>query len=76
MVMKAEKGCLSLIPGVGELRHFTFSQFNNRRVEIIVLTADEPVAVRRRPHPHIAGRVQINGDILGSVPEIDWDLPR
>jgi hypothetical protein len=50
--------------------------FNNRRVEIIVLTADEPVAVRRRPHPHIAGRVQINGDILGSVPESDWDLPR
>ncbi len=50
--------------------------FNNRRVEIIVLTADEPVAVRRCPHPHIAGRVQINGDILGSVPESDWDLPR
>ena len=50
--------------------------FNNRRVEIIVLTADEPVAVRRRPHPHIAGRVQINGDILGSLPESDWDLPR
>jgi len=49
--------------------------FNNRRVEINVLAADEPVAVGRRPHPHIAGRVQINGDILGSVPESDWDLP-
>jgi len=49
--------------------------FNNRRVEIIVLAADEPVAVGRSPHPHIAGRVQINGDIRGSVPESDWDLP-
>ncbi|MEF8767046.1 hypothetical protein [Candidatus Accumulibacter contiguus] len=49
---------------------------NNRRVEIIVLAADEPVTVGRRLHPHIAGRVQINGDILGSLPESDWDLPR
>ena len=49
--------------------------FNNRRVEIIVLAADEAVAVGRSPHQHIAGRVQIHGDILGSVPESDWELP-
>ncbi len=50
--------------------------FNNRRVEIIVLTVDEPLPVRRRPHPDIAGYIKINGDVLGSVPEADWDLPR
>lgn len=50
--------------------------FNNRRVEIIILTVDEPSPVRRRPHPDIAGQVKIHGDILGSVPETDWDLPR
>ena len=50
--------------------------FNNRRVEIIVLTVDEPAPVHRRPHPDIAGQVKIHGDILGSVPETDWDLPQ
>jgi len=50
--------------------------FNNRRVEIIVLTVDEPPPVRRRPHPDIAGQVKIHGDILHSVPEAEWDLPR
>ena len=50
--------------------------FNNRRVEIIVLTVDEPLSIHRRPHPDIAGQVKIHGDILSSVPETDWDLPR
>lgn len=52
--------------------------FNHRRVEVIVLTLDEdePGLVQRHPHPDIAGRMQIRGDILGSAPEQDWDLPR
>lgn len=50
--------------------------FNNRRVEIIVLTVDEPSPVHRRPHPDIAGQIKIHGDILNSVPETDWNLPR
>lgn len=45
--------------------------FNNRRVEIIVLTVDEPPVVCRRPHPDIAGQIRIHGDILGSVPEAE-----
>jgi hypothetical protein len=49
--------------------------FNNRRVEIIVLTVDEPPPVYRRTHPDIAGQVKIHGDILNSVPETEWDLP-
>lgn len=52
--------------------------FNHHRVEIIVLTLDEdePTRGQRQPHPDIAGRVQIHGDILTSVTEQDWDLPR
>ncbi len=52
--------------------------FNHHRVEVIVLTLDEdePAPAQRQPHPDIAGRVQIRGDILASAPEQDWDLPR
>ncbi len=53
--------------------------FNDRRVEIIVLTLDEPTeappALHRHPHPDIAGQVRIHGDILGSAPKSDWVLP-
>lgn len=54
--------------------------FNDRQVEIIVLALDEapdktPIA-QRRPHPDIAGQVKIHGDILNTVPDSDWDLPR
>jgi hypothetical protein len=40
--------------------------FNQHRVEVIVLTLDEdePVPGRRQPHPDIAGRVRIHGDIV------------
>ena len=49
--------------------------FNDRRVEIIVLTVDEPMPTHRRPHPDITGRIKIHGDILASAPESDWELP-
>jgi hypothetical protein len=50
--------------------------FVNHKVEIIALTVDEEVPQHRRPHPDIAGKVQILGGILTSVPESDWNLPR
>lgn len=54
--------------------------FNDRQVEIIVLAPDEALGetprAHRRPHPDIAGQVKIHGDILSTVPESDWDLPR
>ena len=54
--------------------------FNDRQVEIIVLALDEAPdetpRAHRRPHPDIAGQVKIHGDILNTVPESDWDLPR
>ena len=48
----------------------------NHHVEIIALTVDEERPGRRRPHPDIAAKVQIRGDILSSFPESDWDIPR
>jgi hypothetical protein len=50
--------------------------FNDRQVEIIVLAPDEAPPAHRRPHPDIAGQVEIHGDTLSTVPESDWDLPR
>jgi hypothetical protein len=69
VVSRVENGSLSIqLPSI----------FNHRQVEVIVLTLDEdqPLPVQRKPHPDIAGRVQIHGDIIGSVREQDWDLPR
>ncbi|MFM8331695.1 MAG: hypothetical protein ACKN9T_08405 [Candidatus Methylumidiphilus sp.] len=48
--------------------------FVNHKVEIIVLTIDDDAPSRRCPHPDIAGKMQILGDILESVPESDWDM--
>ncbi|MEI6414279.1 MAG: hypothetical protein WCP34_08465 [Pseudomonadota bacterium] len=50
--------------------------FNDRNVEIIVLTADDSPTVHRRPHPDIAGKVKIHGDIINSVPEADWEAKK
>jgi hypothetical protein len=60
-------------------RHVTIelpASFVNHQVEIIALTVDEDRPAPRRPHPDIAGKVRILGDIISSAPEPDWDLPR
>jgi hypothetical protein len=49
--------------------------FENHRVEIIVLTLEDEPRAPRRPHPAIAGKMKIHGEIFDSVPEEDW-LPR
>ena len=53
----------------------------NRHVEAIFLLLDEgetPVTPRQRRHPHpdIAGRLTILGDVMSSAPTTDWNLPR
>jgi len=49
----------------------------NKAVEAIFLVLDEAeTPAARRPHPDIVGKTRIVGDILASVPETDWDLPR
>lgn len=46
----------------------------NRQVEVIFLLLDDAPEKppRRRPHPDIAGKAQILGEVFSSVPEADW----
>ncbi len=46
--------------------------FENHRVEVIILTLDEESRAPRRPHPSIAGKMKIHGEIFDSVLEEDW----
>jgi hypothetical protein len=46
--------------------------FENHRVEVIVLMLDDETRGTRQPHPSIAGKMKIHGDIFDSVPEDDW----
>ncbi len=47
----------------------------NCRMEAIFLVMDEQPKAIRQPHPEIAGKVRILGDIFSSIPEVDWNLP-
>ena len=48
----------------------------NKQLEIIFRVLDDTPGDRlRTPHRDIAGKVRIIGDIINTVPEIDWDLP-
>lgn len=46
----------------------------NRQVEVILLLLDDATEKpqHRRPHPDIAGKAQILGEVFSSVPETDW----
>jgi len=49
----------------------------NRHIEAIFLILDEKGLsnkTKRHPHPELAGRVKITGDILDSAPTSAWDL--
>ena len=51
----------------------------NKQLEIILLVLDDArgnQSLRRSPHPDIAGKTHILGNIVGSVPETDWNLPK
>jgi len=51
----------------------------NKQVEIILLVLDDArggKSLRRSPHPDIAGKTRILGDIINSLPETDWNLPK
>jgi hypothetical protein len=53
------------------------ASFVNHRVEVIALTLDEEPAApqhRRRPHPDIAGKGKILGDLVAPiVADDDWE---
>lgn len=51
----------------------------NRRMEAIFIecvpVTDRPNSPRRRPHPDVAGKVKITGNIMDNAPTTAWDLP-
>ena len=51
----------------------------NKQLEAIFLVvgnAPELEVKRRTPHPDIAGKVKILGNIIDTIPEADWNLPQ
>ncbi len=46
----------------------------NKQFEVIFLGVDEEnKAMKREPHPDIAGKVEIIGEIFDSAPTSDWN---
>jgi len=47
----------------------------NKQFEVIFLVLkDVSKRVKRTPHPDIAGKIKITGDIFDSVPSSDWNF--
>jgi hypothetical protein len=49
--------------------------FLNHEIEVVVSILDDKAPVPRKPHPDIAGKLIIKGDLFDSVSAADWDLP-
>ena len=49
--------------------------FLNHEIEVVVSTLDDKSCILRKPHPDIAGKLIIKGDMFDSVENCDWDLP-
>ncbi|WP_394754386.1 hypothetical protein [Crenothrix sp.] len=47
----------------------------NSQIEAIFLVMEEQSQAVRQPHPDIAGKTIVVGDIFSSVSETDWNLP-
>jgi len=48
--------------------------FENHRVEVIVMTLDDDARCASRPHPSIAGKMKIHGEIFDTAPESEWGM--
>ncbi len=49
--------------------------FLNHEIDVIVSILDDKAPIVREPHPDIAGKLIIKGDLFDSVVNDDWDLP-
>ena len=49
----------------------------NKQLEAIflVIAETEQTNLRRKPHPDIAGKTRIMGNILDTAPATEWHLP-
>ena len=48
--------------------------FLNHEIEVVVSILDDKAPVLRKPHPDIAGKLIIKGDLFDSVSAADLDL--
>ncbi len=55
---------------------FNYSKAKPNRFAARQTEAPVVITGHHYPHPDITGQVKINGDILNSIPETDWDLPQ
>ena len=49
--------------------------FLNHEIEVVVSILDDKSSILRKPHPDIAGKLIIKGDLFDSVANGYWDLP-
>ncbi len=48
----------------------------NKQFEAVFLVLEDVTErVKRTPHPDIAGKIKIMGDLFDSAPSSDWDFP-
>jgi hypothetical protein len=75
--MDAEKLILET-DASGNLRHIPKLPPNKQleAIFLVVGNAAESDVKRRTPHPDIAGKVTILGNIIDTIPEADWNLPQ
>lgn len=66
------------VPAQQQLLDFAeFLRMKKGQASARIGTMDMPGRVPRRiPHPDIAGKTRIMGDIISCVAESDWNLPR
>lgn len=63
--------------GCGKLKQVPLLPANKKLEAIfLVITENEQTNLRRRPHPDIAEQTNIMGNIIETVPEAEWDLPK
>ena len=60
----------------GTLKHVPKLPPNKQIILLVLDDAREGQSLPRSPHPDIAGKTRILGDIISTVPETDWNLPK
>lgn len=57
----------------GKLKHLPKLPANKQFETIFLVLKDVTKHVKRTPHPDIAGKIKIIGDIFNSAPSSDWN---
>ena len=61
----------------GKLKQIPVLPANKQFEAIFLIIAEaEQTKLHRQPHPDIAGKTRIMGNIIETVPMAEWDLPK